>query len=223
GVTAVRVGRPGHELRTVRLHEGDVRTCVLRPGRRRMATVERPAPPDVLPALVDRVRAGNRVGIADLRPVEGRPFAAAPERGGSDNPTLRVAVLEADIAGSTGELVRAPGRLGGVVDGIATVAVDDLVERVPVAVIEVRPRAVVLGSTHHLARLSGVDRDVDELNRAAHVLVDVGQLDRHSREQPLAADVVRAGYRTARDTVAADLVALRRDVGERAARADDAA
>src|SRR5207244_2604316 len=189
---------------------------------RRMAAVERPAPPDVLRALVDRVRAGNRVRVADLRPVERGSFAAAADRSGRDDPTLWVAVLEADVTRSARELVRHPVRVCRVEDRVATVPVDDLRERVPVASVRVRPRAVVLRSAEDAARVERIDCGVDELDRAAQLLVDVAQLDRHTREQPLAADVVRPCHRTAGDTVTTNLVALRRDVRERSARADDA-
>src|SRR5205814_7178539 len=171
----------------------------------------------------DRVRAGDRIRVADLRPVEGRTFAATPHLPVADEPALRIAVREAHVSCAARELVRHPVRVRRVEDRVATVAVDDLRERVPMgASIHVRPGAVVLGPAEDTARVERIDCGVDELDRAAQLLVDVGQLDRHTREQPLAADVVRPCHRTAGDTVTTNLVALRRDFRERSDRAVDA-
>src|SRR6266496_5150626 len=138
-----------------------------------MAAVERPTPPDVLRALVDRVRARNGVRVTDLRPVERGSFAAATDRSGRDDPALRVAVLEADVTGSARELVRHPVRVRRVEDGVSTVAVDDLSERAQVACVYVRPGPVVLRSAEDAAWVERIDRDVDELDRAAQVRVDM--------------------------------------------------
>src|SRR5207237_9829560 len=101
-----------------------------------------PALPAGQSAVVDRRRAGDRVRVADLRPVERERLAAGDHRAGGDDPLGRVAVLEVRVTEAAGELVRTPGRVRRVVDGVAAVAVDDLREGVPVAVVDVRPRAV---------------------------------------------------------------------------------
>src|SRR6202043_1016195 len=147
-VTATVLGAGGHELRTVRFIEGDV-WCRVLWDVARMPRAERPGSPNVLRARVDRVRTRHRIRVTYLRPVEPNRFAAVHDRGGADDPSLRVAVAEIRAAEPARELVEAPRRIRRVVTGVTTVPVDHLRERLP-QIAQVRPGAVVLRAAHHL-------------------------------------------------------------------------
>src|SRR6202011_4712214 len=139
-ITAVRVVEGRREFRAGRLVARDVRRHVLRDLPRRPRP-EGPGSPDVLSAGEDRVRTGWRIRIRDLRPVEADVLAAVHDRSRGEHPLGRIAVLEVRVAGARGELVETPGRVGSVIAGVATVAVDDLRPCVQAAA-RVRPGAV---------------------------------------------------------------------------------
>src|SRR6185437_8575090 len=108
----------------------------------------------------------SRVRVADLWPVERRALATVHDWSRGDDPPLRITVAEVRVAEPARELVEAPGGVRTIVAGVAAVAVDHLSEGVAPAA-EVRPGPVVLCATHDLPRACWIDRDVDELQRAA--------------------------------------------------------
>ena len=130
------------------------------------------------------MRAGRRVRIADLGPVEPDCLAASRKRPPDDHPLVGIAVLEVRVGERARELVEPPRGIRAVVAGVAAVSVDALWPVVPVAHgIVVRPRAVVLCAALDLSRIRRVDRHIDEL-QGVEVPVDVRDQVRHARQHP---------------------------------------